>query len=637
MFEFGLRLVIAAVIFTVSAVFGTPPQDIAWKVSVATVVFGLVGFRLESKNALSGGFAALIASADSFVIATLIGSVGHLNTLGFLVLIPMINAALRHGAQATTMAPIAAASLFASYAMFPGNPMAQDIVLAQAAAVMATGLLFGALRSQSTTYEAERPEFALVQTTDGLIEIRESYRTLKKAYQDLESRTRKPVRLAELEEVRPHRREEFFLNLAKKLAVIGEIESVGVYSYAQFESSMVIRGAAGDYGQKLANSALTVKVHAALSLVRNQTHQALEALKDSADARKVANILLTETTGRIVGMLCLMSQDEDALEEARSRLEELAPSLAQILVDYSRREALLRRANQAELLYETACVTQGATTVQALAERVVQQLWDLSDVDHVGFTLCDDDRTETLISRGAGFQILETMNFTTGTGSEAWRELGSPELAVFDLRSDARCSSADCLKQRIGSMCIAPVSNNLGCVGYLAMATHRAGGVDSAEVETLRTVAVELGRALNRLMTKEEATEGLLTSSEFLGFVSDHPAGCIILLEPIKLDRLEETFGRPELSHAIRQLAGRLRSKLPAGGALCRKPEGSFVAYLPHATRDVAALWANDATAMASMIGLKTPDGSSRIPLGLRAKVAEFGKQEDEILAMEAS
>ncbi len=634
MFEFGIRLVIAAAIFAFSNAFGIPPTNLAWASSSAVVVLGFINLRLEVRGELNSGYAGIMAVADSFIIAILLGATNTLHTLGFLVLLPVINANLRHDSQSSSMAPIASGGLFASYAIFSNNAPPQGTVMAQAAAVMATGLILGALKPKHGHSSSHEP--VPVSTSDGVIEIRESYRNLRKAYQELERRTKKPVRLAQLEEVQLCSHDQFFQTLARKLAEIAGIENVSVYALAQFESSMVVRGSFGDMGAKLDTAAVSVKIPAAISLIRSRTDLALNALKDDGDSRRVANVLLTES-GRMIGMLALSSIDEALLEEARLRLEEVSKSIAAMISTHTRNESLYRRARQAELLYETACVTHGAITAPALAERVVQQLWDLAQADHISLTLVSEDLMETLSSRGSRLHLMDSMRFATGPGLSGWRHLGFPEVSIFDARNDERLDSSESLKQRIGSACIVPIADEYGYLGYLSMATHRSGGIDTPDVEMLRTVGMELGRAFTGLRKRDLVSEGLMSSTEFQELVGSASEGCLVILETIKPEEIEETFGRPALEHAIRQLGNRLRAKLPTGGALCRKPQGAYVAYLPGADDEIASRWANDATAIASLIGLSTPDGSARIPLGLRAKVAEIDRQEDEIFTLEAS
>lgn len=633
MFELGIRLVIAAAIFAFSNAFGLPPTNIALGASAAVSALALINARMEFHGQLNPGYSGIFAVADSFIIAILLGSANSLHTLGFLVLLPVVIANLRHDSQAVSMAPIAAASLFASYAIFSNNAPPQATVMAQAAAVMATGIILGALKPK---HRIQTLEALPAQTSDGVIEIRESYRNLRKAYQELERRTRKPVRLAQLEDVRFCSHDQFFQTLARKLAEIAGIDHVGVYALAQFESSMVVRGSTGDMGSKLDTAALSIKINSALSLVRSRTDLALNSLKDDGDGRRISNVILTEN-GKMMGMLALSCDDEEKLDEARLRLEEISKSIAALITAHTRSESLVRRARQAELLYETACVTHGAITAAALAERVVQQLWELAGADHVALTLMADDLTETLSTRGARIRLMESMRFATGPGVAGWRHLGCPEISIFDARVDERVDSSDSLKQRIGSVCIVPIADEYGHLGYLSMATHRSGGVDTPDVEMLRIVGTELGRAFTSLRRREPISEGLMTSTEFQDLVGKATEGKIVMLEAIRPEELEENFGRPAVEHAMRQLGGRLRAKLPTGGALCRKPQGAYVAYLPQASEEIASRWANDATAIASMIGLSTPDGSARLPLGLRAKVAEIDRQEDEIFTLEAS
>ena len=53
--------------------------------------------------------------------------------------------------------------------------------------------------------------------------------------------------------------------------------------------------------------------------------------------------------------------------------------------------------------------------------------------------------------------------------------------------------------------------------------------------------------------------------------------------------------------------------------------------FLPDTAVEKATSWANDITASSAMIAVKTADGSAKVPLALRAKVAPLDRQESEV------
>jgi hypothetical protein len=55
---------------------------------------------------------------------------------------------------------------------------------------------------------------------------------------------------------------------------------------------------------------------------------------------------------------------------------------------------------------------------------------------------------------------------------------------------------------------------------------------------------------------------------------------------------------------------------------MTRRNEGDYVVFIPSTDSEFVRRWANDAATLASLVGVRTPDGSTRIPLALRAKVA---------------
>ena len=107
----------------------------------------------------------------------------------------------------------------------------------------------------------------------------------------------------------------------------------------------------------------------------------------------------------------------------------------------------------------------------------------------------------------------------------------------------------------------------------------------------------------------------------------------VLYIELLRKDSLLDTFGRFNLENALRKLASRLVKTLPAGGGLCRRDEGDFVAFLPNKSLEDASKWATSSTSLASLVNIETADGNVSAPLGIRAKVAEIHRQEHEVFS----
>jgi GGDEF domain-containing protein len=256
----------------------------------------------------------------------------------------------------------------------------------------------------------------------------------------------------------------------------------------------------------------------------------------------------------------------------------------------------------------------------------VREVETIIDTDHLSIHWLDDGYSIMAAHMGATYQALDAVSFAHGPGVEGWLSVGAPELNMIDISKDARCNSEVSLKMRIGSLCVVPIQFSDKPFGFVCATTCRTGGLDTPEIETLRVVAAEMGQALARLRSAGEPQAGLMTPREFQQRVQEQGEGCIVALETLRKKQLSETFGRPAIEHAQRQLALRIRSKLPSGGCICRRSQGDYAVYLPGCDEPFARSWANEIAALASMIGLRTPDGKSRIPLAVRGKAAKIEK-----------
>lgn len=627
MFEYGIRVILAGGLVFLAGLTGTPNIDLAWKIAVAEASLAIFGYQVEQKGAMNAGIAGFFAVAEALALAILLGSVGQLESFGYLVLIPILIATVRKGAQTTSMAPLAGGSIMVAWAIFSTTQLPAWSVWAQVASVMIIGVLIGTRAPVIQQAIAQEPEIDH--------ELKEKFRLLRTSYKDLERKSRRSIFLAELEEARFGSGEAFFDRLAGKLRGLTNAQSVGIYSLAQFEHVMVVRGTSGSFGEVLQDASISVDIRRSQAFFQSRSQEALRALKTPGDDRTIANVTLMDK-GKIVGLIALAGEDADAINEAREHIEELGTQLGQWVIEYQRRENLRRRARQAEVLYELASLAAGATSADSLVERVAADLYEILDVDHLSIYRVEDESAQRIAIRGAHCSLLDSMSFAQGTGLLGWLQTGAPELSLFDVRSDDRCPADVAVKQRIGSFFCAPILADGRVFGYLTLGTHRSGGLDVEDLETMRLVSVELGRALARLESEALTPEGIMLPSEFRKHMASQ-SGFLVLLEPLRREQLRETYGKPAMLFAYRQFATRVRAKLPTGGAICRKGDGGFVAFLPGNDEEFARSWANDAAATASLIGLKTPDGTTRIPLAMRAKVAPMARQENGFLDPKAA
>jgi hypothetical protein len=240
--------------------------------------------------------------------------------------------------------------------------------------------------------------------------------------------------------------------------------------------------------------------------------------------------------------------------------------------------------------------------------------------------LVDGDRTVELAQVGQRVDLLNQMSFATGPGVAGWMGVDAPELILYEVRKDLRWSPEDSLRSRVGSFLLMPLEGEGEVRGFVSAACQTSGGLQKEHAETLRIASLELARTMF-----PATSSGVMTRSEFATFMGSRP-GHIVLLQPLKRQALETSFGRPAMAHVIRRFTYRLRLRLPEGAGLCRRQEGDFVVFLPDAEQAFASRWANEMVAYASMIGLRTPDGAHVVPLAFRARVAPMNQQSNEFL-----
>lgn len=630
MVEFVVRLLFAVALvamgfFNVAGV----EFDLAWKAAALTGAFGVLIGLAERRHLRNPGVAGLIAVVDALALALVVGKLGGLETFGFVVLLPIGYAAARFGSLPSAMAPLAsAAMLVANFALRREDPT--PILLGQAGLVLALGLLTNQRRIVMTVTRevadgnpAIESEESLEQPVpEGYLQLRESYRTLRDEFRDLQRRSRRDRLTVRLIETRRHRGLAFYRNLAATMAQLTEADQVVLHTAAQFTDSFVARATAGDVPEAFVREAIPFDLSRGLDSLAGQAADRLRALQSESDRATGANIVLFDDH-RPTGMLTLRGLDGDKLDEARETAEEAAPLVAWLIREEAASRRTHRRLHEAELLYEIATTGTGATSPAALAARVVAELAEATELDHLGAYFLDGHELVPAALHGRSVRFIESMSFAYGPGVEGWLKIGAPELAIFDLFGDQRCDRAEAIKQRVGSYCVVPIQFDEAPYGFLSAAAGTAGSIDVAEWHTLRLVAAEIGQAFSRRLEESASQSGLMTAREFQSYLQTMPTGWLVYLEPLRRQELLEVFGRAALQRALRDFAHKLRARLPRGGAICRRPEGDYVAFLPEVGDAFARSWTNEAAAMASMVAVES--GGNRRPLAMRARTAPLG------------
>ena len=363
--------------------------------------------------------------------------------------------------------------------------------------------------------------------------------------------------------------------------------------------------------------------------IRHRVDKLLLALRDTDQPVQCGSVLLKDR-GRMVGMVCLFHPSVKALEEAVDRANEASDITASLVHAQMEREEERRRLRETEILYSVSSTSAGADTPQSVAARVLRELADTMRVDGISISFLDEGDAFPIVTQGYAPRMMDAMSFASGSGVQGWLKTGAPELAILDTFDDQRLPKEEALKKRVGSLVVIPIQFGTEPFGFLTAMTQRVGGIDSGRLETLRVVGAELSQAIARMRSERRDPEGLTTPAEFHEIVGSGP-GCMVYLEVLRREELTEKYGAPAIELAVRKFAARMRSKLPTGGALCRRDEGDYVVFLRDMDEAFARSWANDAAATASMIALTTPDGRARIPLALRAKVASLEQQKHQI------
>lgn len=597
------------------------------KVAAALAAIAAFGFLFERKNLRRGEWALGLALVEMVGIAAWLGFAGVLDKLGFLVLAPAAIAIQCEGVGAPSLAPLVGASFLVGHMLSTKDggltawPIAQAIVLSLGASLIRPPRVETVVRTVSA--ESSEPAENVLVSVDEYLELRESFRTVRDQYRELERKTRRDRLVASIAELRETASSAVFPKLAARLCELTGAEDAAIYTLAQFDDTMVVRASTAKFPNAPGLASVSVDVRAARATILHRFERSLNALAHDEPRKFVNQLLLAD--GRALGLITLLHHDATSLDSIRQRLEDIADVVTSVVREEQNRQDRERRSAELELLYELASLTRGSESLEQAAATIVRELAAATAYDHLSISLLGGDTIRQVAHAGAELELIDALKFANGIGVSGWLDSGAPETMLFDARNDERCDPDVCLKRRIGSYFVAPIRTGGEVVGYISAASHRSGGIDAPEASTLRAIARELSRSA-RTDGRQVLAEGVLAPVQFQSAIEGR-TGALVVLELLGGAKLAERFGHPAIAFAVKKLLAKLQEELPPEGCICRRGSKEFVAFLPNQDADSAASWANAATAHAALTGIHAPDGQ-RLPLGLKVKVASLTADE---------
>lgn len=631
MFELIVRLVVAASGLAV-AFQDQPLFRSLWPVIGGFAAYSALVYWLENQGKRNKGIAGFVAVFDALFIATSLSQAGLLNQYGFLVLIPLMWATGRFGAEPANMAPLIAAAVMVAANFFTGEGFTLPILL-HTGGILAIGLLTSHKRVivKETTVEVPITNEVPVASQ----EAKDSIKSLKSHIADLERSTRKERASVRLWSSLQESSGPIYHSLCTKIAELCDAEGSALFSYNPVQKCFVFESASGTVPKEVRGASFPLDLNLSEGQIRHKLEQSLLAMRDP-DKLVQCGAQLLKSGGKYQGLICLFHSRVLLLDDALRSAEDLADTTAKLMQQEDQRRDEQRRLQESELLYSVASISLGAETQQSLIARVCRELGETIKLDHLAIWLIDGEPIK-VSSLGAQNRLLEDISFGESVGFEGWEQAGYPETIIANSHNATNIDKIAAIKQRVGSYALIPLNSGDKTLGFITASTHRTSGIEEGALSTMRVIGQELAFSLARLKNPGAHPEGVMTPEEFYASVRAGRQGFFVYLEVIRKEDLVEKFGQPSVDLAVRRLVRKIRSSLPKNSGICRREEGDYVAFLALDSQAAADSWANEALALASLIPLTTADGRAKIPLALKSKVAQIAQQKHVFSTKEAA
>ncbi|MFM9872227.1 MAG: GAF domain-containing protein [Fimbriimonadaceae bacterium] len=632
--ELCVRLGLAIAVAAGGLLTGQKQGEFSVQIALVYSLVSISVFAIDWYKKRNPGVAGFVAVFDAMFIASVLSSLGQLDRYGFMVLAPMMWATGRYSSDAAAMAPLVAATVMVCSNFFGGPGFTLPTML-HTLGILLIGLLTNQAKVIVKDREVEVEVTREIQfESEESIRMKETYSSLKSHIAELEESTKRERLGMKLWAAANGNDEPPMIAMAGKLREDTALEGVAIYTLNKADRRFVVSAVSGKVPEKIRHSALMIGKGLSEAQMVDRLNRQLSEMRDQDRAIKIRSLILKER-GKPCGCVAMFDLHAPALDSAMTNTKPVVDYLGGLVSQAVKKDDELRRLREAEVLYGVASVSLGADSKQNLITRVLREIGEVIQVDHLAGFIIDGTDARLVTTVGATHRVMDHLSFAYGSGISGWLATQSPEVIAPDALEDDRIDRAIALKNRIGSLAVIPIMDGDTALGFITASTHRVGGIDRARLETLRAVTAELTQALIRQEPGVDAPLGAMTPTEFYAAVRSGGSGHFVYFDIVNREPLLKEFGKPAVDAAMRKFTHRLRMRLPSGGGMCRRDEGDFVAYLSGQSDDAANRWGNDSAGVLNGLNLTTPDGRHRLGFIVRAKVAPFAPQKPQVSEQE--
>lgn len=545
MTELAIRWCLAGLLTVASGWLGAPSPLVAWTIAGLFGAMAVVRWRRE----LDPTQAAWMATFDGTALLVVLADAGELATLGWLAILPLADAVVRHRATALRLGAVFAGLVLAAHFIFIGGEPHWTLYL-QLLGMYGMAVALHPLHHERHLKPLEEP---LVVDPEGLLALRENFRKLRDAYRQREQRhqtdhllaTLLRARLAPAPLVAPHMANTLREELGATAVLIAGFRSDG-----RLEKLAASGNFGFDPGQL-----------GSLSPGRDRREMLETTLIDRLDEASRQDLhYVTWPQGEVpTGAILVKSE-----KKASSLLEQAAPIVGEVIDSAAHAAQQFLQLQRVELLFSIARSARSALGPESLAQRYVELVREWFSFDHCSVHLVDPEGDRVLAFSGPSIWLIDHLQFSAGSGVLGWLAEGHPTLLQNEAASDPKLDRAEGLRQKVGRYLLLPLRDARGCYGFLQVVNHESRLPEGDTMDLLRR-------------TLEELSFGLRMQG-----VRSAPWGSLVALEPIR-----------ELSdRELESLRRRIQGVLPVGGVLRWRAEGGFVALLPKMDDRFLVRWA---------------------------------------------
>ncbi|MFN8139676.1 MAG: GAF domain-containing protein [Fimbriimonadales bacterium] len=644
MWEFLARIGFAIVLMGFSLGIQQPSLDVSLKISALTVAYAFLAFVLDRRKLGNPGMSGLFAGLDCLALAAALAYGNQLHNLGALVVAPIVYAVTKRGSNPLAMGPIGAAAVISAEGLVSNSMLPSPIVLVQGGLVLVVSMLANqprvVVRPQTIQQmiaelaQSEQSEKQVETSTQALIELREKYRRLNTTFRELERKSRVTRIASKLLLTR----KKYAGNLdaiADQLCELLELKGVVIYTTNQVGDRMIVSATGGRSARNCDGVSFPVNGREAAAQLKQRASEAY-ATVSSSGLLPSQNVLL-RSHGSVIGVMTLITDSAEKLEDLVSKSEEIADVIGYIVSDERERRCLVRRAHEAELMYQIACNLDGALTEADLGRRCAQALEDVLTADHIGIWMLDEDRLIAVGRSGKPAPLMDS--YSNGGGIQKWLEHGSPQVLAYSVADATVFDSRTGVRYRIGSFIAMPIRVGDEVIGLLTAGASGDGAFHSDDAITLSNVAAELAHAF--FSTRERSklapqthAHGMLSVPEFQQEVTQlkSAAACLVYIEP-DIEETEPNESAVTMQQMTRELTYLARRHAPHNAKLCRKPDGGVVVLLPELEYSEAERWANQISSISNARHVESSTGSGPISLVSKVRVADLNARPEKKVA----